>query len=605
MPLSFYNATFSRILIEEGMHRARKASGVRRQTTLENGAEAQNNGGIASMIEAEERAAQAAASEETTPHDECDVLVKEDAPSACNTPLASWERFRSLLPCILGLTCARLGLIVGSYGSYSATDEGFFTDGSMLVTLVFIFVGLLLVSRVESFVGKRIVNALFHLSVIGEALSLVALVACAAFGGDICRFIVSCFLTLFASLAMMCWLRRARGASNATAVVFAFGALAISEVILYPFSLMPPAIAWVLAAFLTLVQFPCLANARKAPRPCDLEPAASAAGYFGMSSTILASKKYLVATAVGIGLLSVVIGLLRGYPTGESIPFTPPTRVAYALLTILLALWFIQQTLAGRRQIMTMLIWIAMQSLCALSLLVYALFPSHLEYGAMLTTTLNALLVGFMWYVIIAFESSGWRDSFYYAFAGWLVVWGCRAASRTILISAIPLQLDSLVINTAIGCVLVLSVQVIFAQFIRTTNLENRNLAKSFEALHQTDAALLEQTREKLRELQHQEQPAHNSTLIKIMGLDGNESFADIRYASMEHNARELGKQFLLSDREIEVVTLYALGFTQKRVAEELFISQGTAHAHIKRIYQKTGLHSRQELLDYMEQYTS
>lgn len=45
MPLSFYNATFSRILIEEGMHRARKTGSVRRQTTLENGAEAQNNGG--------------------------------------------------------------------------------------------------------------------------------------------------------------------------------------------------------------------------------------------------------------------------------------------------------------------------------------------------------------------------------------------------------------------------------------------------------------------------------------------------------------------------------------------------------------------------------
>ena len=30
-----------------------------------------------------------------------------------------------------------------------------------------------------------------------------------------------------------------------------------------------------------------------------------------------------------------------------------------------------------------------------------------------------------------------------------------------------------------------------------------------------------------------------------------------------------------------------------------------TAHAHIKRIYAKTGLHSRQEILDYMQQYTS
>lgn len=40
-------------------------------------------------------------------------------------------------------------------------------------------------------------------------------------------------------------------------------------------------------------------------------------------------------------------------------------------------------------------------------------------------------------------------------------------------------------------------------------------------------------------------------------------------------------------------------------LAEELFISPGTAHAHIKRIYAKTGLHSRQEILDYMEKYTS
>jgi len=40
-------------------------------------------------------------------------------------------------------------------------------------------------------------------------------------------------------------------------------------------------------------------------------------------------------------------------------------------------------------------------------------------------------------------------------------------------------------------------------------------------------------------------------------------------------------------------------------VAEELSISPGTAHAHIKRIYAKTGLHSRQEILDYMEKYTS
>ena len=89
------------------------------------------------------------------------------------------------------------------------------------------------------------------------------------------------------------------------------------------------------------------------------------------------------------------------------------------------------------------------------------------------------------------------------------------------------------------------------------------------------------------------------------MALDENESMSELRQATMQHNAEEMGKQFLLSEREVEVLTLYALGHTQKRVAEELFITQGTAHAHIKRIYAKTGLHSRQEIIDYLEQYAS
>ena len=97
----------------------------------------------------------------------------------------------------------------------------------------------------------------------------------------------------------------------------------------------------------------------------------------------------------------------------------------------------------------------------------------------------------------------------------------------------------------------------------------------------------------------------HGMRLVRLMGLDEGDSIADIRKATMRDNAEQMGKQFLLSDREVEVLALYALGWTQKRVAEELYISPSTAHAHIKRIYAKTGLHSRQEILDFMDQYTS
>nr|WP_235957269.1 LuxR C-terminal-related transcriptional regulator [Parvibacter caecicola] len=66
-----------------------------------------------------------------------------------------------------------------------------------------------------------------------------------------------------------------------------------------------------------------------------------------------------------------------------------------------------------------------------------------------------------------------------------------------------------------------------------------------------------------------------------------------------------MGRQFLLSRREEEVLVLYAQGYTQKRVADALFISPETAHAHIKRIYAKTELHSRQEIIDYLESFTN
>ena len=75
--------------------------------------------------------------------------------------------------------------------------------------------------------------------------------------------------------------------------------------------------------------------------------------------------------------------------------------------------------------------------------------------------------------------------------------------------------------------------------------------------------------------------------------------------ASLRKRVRAMGEQFLLSDREVDVLTLYALGHTQKKVAEALYITPATAHSHIKRIYSKCGLHSRQEILEYLTTWGS
>ena len=96
---------------------------------------------------------------------------------------------------------------------------------------------------------------------------------------------------------------------------------------------------------------------------------------------------------------------------------------------------------------------------------------------------------------------------------------------------------------------------------------------------------------------------ARATALERLLGLDAGTEEGDANLKVMRERARRMGVLFMLSDREVEVLALYGLGFTQKRVAEELFISPTTAHTHITRIYAKTNLHSRQEILDFMRDH--
>lgn len=51
-----------------------------------------------------------------------------------------------------------------------------------------------------------------------------------------------------------------------------------------------------------------------------------------------------------------------------------------------------------------------------------------------------------------------------------------------------------------------------------------------------------------------------------------------------------------LTPRELEVVTLICKGYSNKKIAAELCIAEGTVENHLTRIYLKTGTNSRLEV---------
>lgn len=57
----------------------------------------------------------------------------------------------------------------------------------------------------------------------------------------------------------------------------------------------------------------------------------------------------------------------------------------------------------------------------------------------------------------------------------------------------------------------------------------------------------------------------------------------------------------LLTERETTVARLYARGYTLRKVADELHITKSTAQSHIKHVYRKLGVHSRDELIELLD----
>lgn len=489
--------------------------------------------------------------------------------------LEAFSRYRPLLPFIFGLALARAGIIIGNFQSYRSTTSEM-ADLSLMLSLavIAIILCILIITRV-SFNDVFVRRAMYLFIVCDIAIMIVY--SLNWLSGEGLEWL---FWTLEITNALVTfgmgfyWLRRARGSSPTTAVILIFAAILISEIIIYLGYLVSLPISYLMAAACALLQIPCMTWSNKSPEPAQIGSTMAKTDYFGFAKTMISSRSFIFTTTAGIAIFSIVTGLLRSYPGGEGIFFSPDSRLICALLTILLCISTLTVALWEDRHLMTVGIWIVMQVLACLAVLSYAFFPNDLDIGAIFATTLTAMMTIFIAYVIVAFSSYGSRDSYFYALCGWFVWLFCRGLSRIILDAATLNSANTTAIIAVVMTVLVFSIQVVFIQFIDILN-------KGKDA----------------------ESKSRQSIITSFLGLEAESNHTSARFASMKHNAEELGKQFLLSEREIEVVTYYALGYTQRHVADELYISPSTAHSHIKRIYAKTNLHSREEILEYMKRY--
>lgn len=87
-----------------------------------------------------------------------------------------------------------------------------------------------------------------------------------------------------------------------------------------------------------------------------------------------------------------------------------------------------------------------------------------------------------------------------------------------------------------------------------------------------------------------------------ISFLNGNgKSRADKRAQQITDRCSELAAEHHLTARELEILKLLAQRKTVGMIERDLFIANGTAKAHVRHIYQKLDIHSREELFQLLD----
>ena len=81
--------------------------------------------------------------------------------------------------------------------------------------------------------------------------------------------------------------------------------------------------------------------------------------------------------------------------------------------------------------------------------------------------------------------------------------------------------------------------------------------------------------------------------------IDGRRTETNIPMGSIDPSVSEEAD---LSARELEVIALLLKGNTTAAISRKFFISENTTRGHMKRIYRKLDVHSRQELVDLIEE---
>ena len=301
----------------------------------------------------------------------------------------------------------------------------------------------------------------------------------------------------------------------------------------------------------------------------------------------------VIRILAGIALLGFAVGLAGAYPFYQASALSMPLRIVHQVGVCMLSCGLIWWALIHGGGLKFGTMWRFIIGFIIAGVILVALNSENsIALGILLIAIANTFLVGYLWFTAYDYGRHLSMPTYVVLGAVWIVYILPRELGRCVILkleafsglTLLPVIAISFLV--VVGIALLLSdnlphMRPLFADFSGKTAREIHN--QSF------DPSLDKSLDQPL------EAPSLPASAVPINATPSTTLDARCKY---------IRQRFGLTERETDMVRLLAHGRSKTSISKELFISENTVKSYTRNVYSKLNIHSKQQLLDILDNLT-
>ena len=491
---------------------------------------------------------------------------------------------QGFLACFLGLAATRVWLQCNFFSSYTQSDDGLITIVTNFAYGLTMLVGAAIALR-RPFTPRG-QNAVAWLSFAVMTISTLLIITAKDMGSPSFVFFACILAGIGGALGGGMWTVAYVRLGLKQSVLYAFLSLALGSAGGLAIGFLPDLLPYITSLFMPVIALLCFQRAmkvdvgrqRKTDAPYDKEP----------RSTIL----FILG---GIAIFGFVLGISRGFPAGEPVPMDTVQRIVHQMGVVVISLFIIWWSVVRGKRLSFAFLWRIEIMLVALGMLLLSVFPGHFTALAIAIVNIaDTLMLGVLW---ITMQDVS-RHTSVHPYTVYGFAWAARVLSRNIGRLFIMFIGSTSATLTAIVGIVVFALAASMALLLSDGIPRRRALFSEDKGpLPATATVKLGATEDAGNAALATERPMAAATEDRTRAVAPALASIDV--------FAQLQESFALSERETEIARLIAQGRSKGYIAQELYVTENTVRTHTKNLYVKLGIHSKQDLIDIIQEYES